>query len=114
MVFKVRFSESAKRDMREIFEYITTNYSDLVGAAKYVADVRKKIASLSTFPERFAIYEETSKDGGQIRTFTVRRHRVFYTVNHIDKEVEIHRIVFGRRNLKSIIKTLRAPKLLFI
>lgn len=114
MVFKVRFSESAKRDMREIFEYITTNYSDLVGAAKYIADVRKKIVSLSTFPERFAIYEEGDKDDKTIRAFTVRRHRVLYSVNHANKEVEVHRIIFVRRNLKNILETFRSPKMLFV
>ena len=114
MVFRVRFSESAKRDLREIFEYITANYSDLVGAAKYIGDIRKKIASLTTFPERFAIYEDVGIKGREIRTFIIRRHRVLYTVNHIKKEVEIQRIVFVRRSLKNILKTLRAPKMLFI
>lgn len=106
MIFKVRIGATAKRDAREIRQYIAEQLQVPQTADDYFKRIIKAILSLKEMPERYSLFYDNPEDSAKwqnLRMMTVGSYRVLYTVNLKKKEVFVRRILYGKRDIKSLL-----------
>lgn len=103
MRYKVYLARSAKRDLRDIFEYIALG--DSFDNAEYVEDqIREVIASLNEFPERGVYPKELAEQGVRdYRELFFKPYRIVYQVE--PKRVMVLLIADGRRNMAELLQS---------
>ncbi len=96
--------------------YLPVAYSDIADAVNYIAETLAapkaaldlldsldvSISRLNEFPYSCRVYQPAKPLVREYRILTVNSYAVFYTVNEREKLVEIHRIVYSKRNLEDI------------
>lgn len=73
---KVRLRASARRDLREIWEYSAVQHGEEAADA-YLRDIDAALARLANYPE---LGTPCAELGPNLRTLPVREHRLFYVV----------------------------------
>lgn len=101
MKYPVRLSQAARRDLEEIYNWIWEHNSP--AHADHVLDqLSKAAAGIATFPERGARPPELPTGlKAEYRQVHFKPYRLIYQVR--SKEVIIHLIADGRRNLQSLL-----------
>ena len=104
MSMKIVYTNTARKDLREIYEYIA--YSLLVPkTAQSVTDtIMAKIRSLEEFPERNPLYKDEPWRSQGVRFMAVKNYLVFYTVQPESCTVSIARIIYGGRDISRQIE----------
>jgi toxin ParE1/3/4 len=103
VTYRIRYTEPAKRDLREITIYLRTNAGDPI--AKRISDeLIAKAESLATRPAR---QRERRNLGANIRSVPMRSYRIFYRV--IGETVFILRILHSSRDITSKLFS-RSPR----
>ena len=99
MSMKIVYTHTARRDLREIYEYIA--YSLLAPkTAQSITDlIMTKIRSLEELPERSPLYRDEPWHSQGVRFMTVKSYLVFYTVQLESGTVSIARIIYGGRDI---------------
>jgi len=92
---KVNISLSAQNDLEHIFFYIAED--SINNAKKFILELEKKIYSLNTFPERFALIPENIFFGTSYRHIVHKKYRVIYKIDN--NSVQILRFVRGAKLL---------------
>ncbi len=98
--YKVRIYPTAEQDLAEIVNYLNTLSQQ--AALKYYDMLTKEIADLSTMPERYPHPRDLALTAKGYRYLVVKDYLVFYMV--VGDTVQIHRILYGRRDYRSILK----------
>jgi toxin ParE1/3/4 len=101
MIYTVRVTSGAWRDLEEICEWIAEN--DSLESADYVLDRLAKTAdSIAALPSRGARPKELPpRMGVEYRQVFFKPYRVIYQV--LRNEVVIHLLADGRRNLQTLL-----------
>jgi toxin ParE1/3/4 len=101
MIYPVRITNSARRDLKEIYGWIAEH--DSPAKADYVLDrLSEAVKSIAAFPHRGAHPRELPREmEGEYRQVFFKPYRVIYQV--AGKQVVIHVIADGRRNLQSLL-----------
>lgn len=96
---KILYTDTARRDLREIYEYIS--YTLLVpDTAKAISEkIMREVRSLECLPERNPLYRDEPWHSQGVRFFRVKNYLVFYTVNLDAGTVSIARIMYGGRDV---------------
>ena len=97
--YKVIIYPTAKRDLLSVIDYLNT--LSLQDALKYHDLLTGEIASLATMPERCPRARDLALSAHGYRVLVAEKYLVFYKV--VDDTVQIHRILFGKRNYKSLL-----------
>lgn len=97
--FKVRIYPTAEQDLAEIVDYLNTLSADV--ALRYYDMLVEEIAGLSTMPERYPHPRDLALTAKGYRYLIVKDYLVFYRV--VGDTVQIHRILYGRRDYRSIL-----------
>ena len=106
MIFKVKIGGIAKRDAREIRRYIAEQFQAPLTADNYFERIVEAILSLREMPERYRLFFEDPNDSvkwSNLRMMVVGSYRVLYTVNPNKREVFVHRILYGKRDIQSLL-----------
>jgi plasmid stabilization system protein ParE len=93
--YKVNISLNAQKDLEHIFFYIAED--SINNAKKFILELEKKIYSLDTFPERFALIPENIFFGTSYRYIVHKKYRVIYKI--ANNSVQILRVVHGAKLL---------------
>ncbi len=93
--YKVNISRNAQNDLEHIFFYIAED--SINNAKKFILELEKKIYSLDTFPERFALIPENVFFGTSYRHITHKKYRVIYKI--AGDSVYILRVIHGAKLL---------------
>ncbi len=103
MKYKIRRTEKADNQLREIIFYIADDSGSVDIALKYLDRMETAIKRLEDFPYSgsFPKYSILRKQG--YRVLIVERHLVFYKVNEAEKTVMVYAIVDGRREYRNLI-----------
>jgi toxin ParE1/3/4 len=101
VIYPVRITSAAWRDLEEIHDWIAEN--DSLEKAGYVLDLLWEAAEgIASFPHRGSIPKELPLGMAlEYRQVFFKPYRVIYEVRH--NEVIVHLIVDGRRNLQSLL-----------
>jgi len=98
MIYKIKITQLAKLEIKNISNYIFMNSFSESIANKVYNEIYSKIYSLSIFPEIYPIYEK------DYRVMTInKKYRVFYTVNNLDKIVTVKYVFSSSQNYKEYL-----------
>ncbi len=97
--YKVKIYPAAEQDLGEIVGYLNTLSADV--ALSYYDMLVEGIASLSTMPERCPHPRDLALTAKGYRYLIVKDYLVFYMV--VGDTVQIHRILYGRRDYRPIL-----------
>ncbi len=102
MVYQLKITSEAEKDIEDIYDYIVKNDSLL--NAQYVLDnLELLILSLDVLPERGHYPPELIVQGiKEYREVVFKPYRVIYEI--IGKKVVVHLCVDGRRDMKSLLE----------
>ena len=84
MNFKIKFTDTAKEDLRNIATYIADQAKDKNIAINFVNELREKTKILETFPESGAIPDDRIMKNSDYRFLVHKEHLIFY--NYIPKD----------------------------
>ncbi|MEO8028380.1 MAG: type II toxin-antitoxin system RelE/ParE family toxin [Bryobacteraceae bacterium] len=100
MITRVRWTESAERDLTAIVDYIEADRP--AAAIRVASDLFALVSSLSSNPRRGAVVPELRSQGVSLyRQVQSRPYRVIYSIRN--GVVVIEAILDSRRNLAAIL-----------
>ena len=99
---RLRYLVTAQQDLEGITDYITDTLKAPKAALDFVDNIEAGVNRLLEHPYSCRIYQPIKPIDTEYRVLVVKNHLVFYVV--LDDVVEVHRVVYGRRNLPNIIK----------
>ena len=99
MKYKVMYTAGAKKDLRNIFRYISEELLASENAAGQTERIMTAIRKLDTMPNRNRLYEEEPWHGRGLRFFLVGNYLVFYKTNDETEIVYVVRIMYGGRDV---------------
>ena len=97
--YDVLIFPTAEQDLSDIVDYLNTLSPDV--AFRYYDLLIGEIASLSKMPERCPKPQDLALAAKGYRYLIVNDYLVFYVVS--GKTVEVRRIVYGRRDYRSLL-----------
>lgn len=101
MRYDIVLSESAKTDLRAVFEYIAYVLQVPKAARSTVRKILSEIEKLDEMPERYRFYPEPLIAQQEIRFFPVANYLVFYKVSKEKNMVFVSRVIYGGRDIKN-------------
>ncbi len=100
MSWIVQYSDRARQDLREIYEYIAYELLAPETAAGQTARIMKEIRSLEETPMRYRLYDEEPWHTQGLRFFPVNHYLIFYLPNEVESSVTVARIMYGGRDIR--------------
>ena len=99
MKYKVMYTAGAKKDLRNIFRYISEELLASENAAGQTERIMTAIRKLDTMPNRNRLYEEEPWYRRGLRFFPVDNYLVFYKTDDETETVYVVRIMYGGRDV---------------
>lgn len=99
MSWNIVYTAGARRDLRNIYEYIAYELLVPETAAAQTQRIMNKIRALDEMPMRFRLYEEEPWHSEGLRFFPVDNYLVFYLPDETRSAVNIVRIMYGGRDI---------------
>ena len=99
MKYKVMYTAGAKKDLRNIFRYISEELLVPENAAGQTERIMTAIRKLDTMPNRNRLYEEEPWHSRGLRFFPVDNYLVFYKTDDETETVYVVRIMYGGRDV---------------
>ena len=103
--FKVIYSPAAAEDLISIYSYICFKLQASNAAREQINRIRETVRKLDELPERYEAVDWEPWASINIRKAPVENHVVFYSVDNKKRQVIIVRIVYGGRDINSIINS---------
>jgi toxin ParE1/3/4 len=97
--YSIQYSEEAKQDIRDIYEYIAFELLAPDTAAQKYKSITEAVRELDEMPLRFPLYKDMSWSALGMRWFPVDSYLVFFFTNEDTKEVSIARIMYKGRDI---------------
>ena len=101
MIFDVSYSEEARQDLRDIYEYIAYELLVPETAARQAERIMKAARSLEQIPMRYRLYEGEPWHSQGLRVLPVDNYLVFYLPDETNATVSIIRIMYGGRDIEN-------------
>ena len=96
--YVINYDDSFRREMRNIYEYISENLKERKIANKILKIIDNKIKLLEIFPFAFKLYKKEEKV--EYRKFIVKNYIIIYKINLEKKEIFISNIYNQKFNYK--------------
>lgn len=106
--YNVVISESAQRDLLDIFDYIAYELREPESASNLLSKIRTKVISLENFPDRNNIITEPKYEAHKIRWCPIENFVIFYQVCELESRVFILRILYNKRNWEHLLSPVRS------
>ena len=102
--FKILFSDDAKSDLRDIYNYVAHTLLE-PGVAKGQRNrIVKSIQNLRQMPERHPLYHEEPWRAMGLRKMLVDNYIVLYVPMPDSAELLILRVLYAGRNIRNVLK----------
>jgi len=99
---EIKYLPSFQQDLNAITEYTIFTLEAPGAAINLLDELEKSIDNLKEFPLAHRLYRPIKPIPTEYRILTVKNYLVFYVV--LKDTIEIHRIVYKKRNLSQLIK----------
>ena len=97
-IYEIEFTEDARDEIREIYEYISKNLVNENAAKRLMRKMRKSVLDLAEFPQKFVKIEKKDRMKREFRRMVVDNFIVLYTIDEDKKTIYISHMYYGRRN----------------
>ena len=104
MNYKIRIMANAKREMREITEYIAKDLGNPAAALRRLDLIDEKIQTLEENPARYPFVQDEYLASKGFRWVAAKTHLIFYTVCEESKTVSVMRVLNGRRDWSRLLR----------
>lgn len=104
MNFKVRYTDAAKEDLRNIATYIAEQSKDKTIAINFVNELREKTKILESFPECGTIPDDRIMKNSDYRFLLHKDYLIFYYYNSKDHTSYILSIFNAKRDYSRVIR----------
>lgn len=94
----------ARADVRAAVRYIAVDLREPDTAKRMVIRFKEAVLSLKDMPERFPLVHDSYLASSGFRTTQVGNYLIFYRVNREEHQVEIIRVLYGKRDWISILQ----------
>ena len=101
-----KLTEIARRDLDETLDYISNVLFNPIAARDFFDKITEMIDTICAFPESCPIVENDFVVKTDIRKAFVGNYIMYYSFDKFEHMVWIIRIVYGRRNLEEILRSL--------
>ena len=109
MIYEIKLSEQADKDLREIFEYIAFDLQSLENASGQLDRLEEHISKLHTMPERYPKYEKEPWKSREIRVLPVDNYLIFYISNSDKKIVTVIRVMYSGMDIDTQLNMCTIP-----
>jgi len=99
MMWLVEYSDDAKQDLRDIFEYIRSVLLEPEIAKKQLRRIREATNGLNHMPLRYRLYDREPWRSMGLRVLVVDNFLVLYLPDEDRSLVSIVRVIYGRRDV---------------
>ena len=104
MSFPIKFTDTAKEDLRSIISYIADQSKEKSVAIAFANELREKINVLKDFPEIGSIADDRVMKSFGYRYLVHRDYLIFYRYEPKEKTSYILAIFNGRRDYARILR----------
>ena len=104
--FSYRFTEKAEQDLDEILHYISVDLVNPTAAQNLGRKIFEKIDMVRIFPESGAPIDNEFLSDKTVRKLLVENYVIYYKAHYDEKIIFVLRVVYGKRNLDEILKTM--------
>jgi addiction module RelE/StbE family toxin len=101
--YKVDVTDPAKQDMLDIAAYISAELETPLTALQMLDALDAGMQSLRENPKRQALVRDERLAARGFRSLPVKNYLVFYKVRNKTHMVDVHRILYGRRDWASLL-----------
>ena len=108
MEYKVLFSDAARVDIKDIYEYIADVLLSQEAATNTTRGILASTRALSFMPKKNPVYRNEPWKSHDVRFTIFKSYMVFYKVDDTELAVTILRIMYGGRDVS---KQLNEDKL---
>lgn len=100
MNYQVMYTAGARKDLKNIFQYISEELLAPENAAGQTNRIMAAIRNMDIMPHRNRLYEEEPWHSQGLRFVPVDHYLVFYRIDDEDRRVYIVRIMYGGRDVR--------------
>lgn len=104
--YSYRFTGKAERDLDEILRYISVDLANPIAAQNFGKKIFEKIDMVRSFPDSCELVDNEFLSDKTVRKLLIDNYITYYKSHHDEKIISIVRIVYGKRNLDEILKTI--------
>lgn len=97
-IYEIEFTEDARDEIREIYEYISKNLVNKEAAKRLMRKMRKTVMDLAESPRLYAKIEKKDRMKREFRRIVVDNYIILYTIDKDKKTVYISHMYYGKRN----------------
>ena len=95
MKYEVMYTARAKKDLQDIFRYISEELFALDSAVGQTKRIINEIQKLDTLPNRNRLYEKEPWHSRGLRFFPVNKYLIFYKTDIETEMVYVIRIIYS-------------------
>lgn len=104
MSYQLHITSTAKHDIMRAVDYIEFVLKNPQAADNLLDAVTKQIGTLSDFPQKFRIVDDTVLASWEIRFVIINNYIAFYTINEEKQTVIVVRFLYKKSNWRSILR----------
>lgn len=97
-IYEIEFTEDARDEIREIYEYISKNLVNEDAAKRLMRKMRKNVMDLAESPKIYVKIEKKDRMKREFRRMVVDNFIILYTIDEDKKTIYISHMYYGRRN----------------
>ena len=99
IMFEIRITADALKDIDDIYNYISTVLMSPQSASSICAKIRKAILSLTYMPKRYSVISQTPNSKNAYRRINVGKYAIIYVVDNTT--VTIIAVLYGASDIFS-------------
>lgn len=96
--YKIHFTKECKREMDNIYDYISKRLYSPNSAKALMKMVEKAIYNLKEMPELHNIIKQYGSLNMEFRRIVIKNYIILYTISEEDKTVNIVHMYYGKSN----------------
>jgi addiction module RelE/StbE family toxin len=101
-MYKIHYLPLALDDLKDIVRYIAHTLESPRAAENFLSKLDKEVLKIADNPFRCRLYISTETLKYDYRILHINNYSLFYVVEN--KKIEIHRIIYSRRDIERILK----------
>ena len=106
-MYEVVYLPIAVQDIADIARYVTEKLKAPQAAQNLLNSLSENVEILRKSPYLFRVYPLIKATSFEYRAIPVKNYIVFYTVLEESRTVEIHRMIYNKRNIAALFEKER-------